>query len=143
MAPKFPFSGGEADPGSSGLGLGPAEGQAVVVDGGERPADEELAVPEVDVRPVQGEDLAAAQASTKDDLEQVGELVGVLLGDLAITFVNLDELTEDQRQAMTEAGRRGIVVTRDQHVEVSDPEGLVIQLPGQPTGEDRAADLSA
>lgn len=24
-----------------------------------------------------------------------------------------------------------------------DPEGLVIQLPGQPTGENRAADLSA
>ncbi|MFD0261773.1 DUF3644 domain-containing protein [Kitasatospora indigofera] len=42
--------------------------------------------------------------------------------DLAITFVNLDELTEDERQTMTEAGRRGVVVTRDKHVEVADKE---------------------
>ncbi|MFF6868081.1 DUF3644 domain-containing protein [Streptomyces sp. NPDC012450] len=38
--------------------------------------------------------------------------------DLAIDFVKLDELTEEERKVMVEAGRRGMVIIKDRHVEV-------------------------
>ncbi|MFC9330386.1 hypothetical protein [Kitasatospora sp. NPDC057015] len=71
--------GGEADPGPAGLGLRLPEVNLPVVDRGEGPADVELAVHEVDVRPVRGENLTAAHAGAEHDLEQVGQLVRVLL----------------------------------------------------------------
>lgn len=40
--------------------------------------------------------------------------------DLAVNFVKLDDLTEDERRIMVEAGRKGAVITRDRHVEVAD-----------------------
>lgn len=40
--------------------------------------------------------------------------------DLAVNFVKLDDLSEDERRTMVEAGRDGSVITRDRHVEVSD-----------------------
>ncbi|MBN3932556.1 DUF3644 domain-containing protein [Streptomyces verrucosisporus] len=40
--------------------------------------------------------------------------------DLAVNFVKLDDLTEDERRTMVEAGRKGTVITRDRHVEVAD-----------------------
>ncbi|MFJ4466166.1 DUF3644 domain-containing protein [Streptomyces sp. NPDC089424] len=40
--------------------------------------------------------------------------------DLAVNFVKLDDLTEDERRTMVEAGRSGTVITRDRHVEVAD-----------------------
>lgn len=48
--------------------------------------------------------------------------------DLAITFVKLDELGEEERQIMLEAGRNGTVIIRDRQVEVADKDKL---LPGQ------------
>ncbi|MFJ1709719.1 DUF3644 domain-containing protein [Kitasatospora sp. NPDC088346] len=48
--------------------------------------------------------------------------------DLAINFVRLDELTEDERKIMTEAGRNGTVLVRDRQVEVADKGKL---LPGK------------
>ncbi|MEU6339407.1 DUF3644 domain-containing protein [Streptomyces sp. NPDC046977] len=40
--------------------------------------------------------------------------------DLAVNFVKLDDLSEDERRTMVEAGRDGSVITRDRHVEVAD-----------------------
>ncbi|MEE1941962.1 DUF3644 domain-containing protein [Streptomyces sp. TRM 70361] len=40
--------------------------------------------------------------------------------DLAVNFVKLDDLTEEERRTMVEAGRKGTVITRDRHVEVAD-----------------------
>ncbi|WP_235989409.1 DUF3644 domain-containing protein [Streptomyces ureilyticus] len=48
--------------------------------------------------------------------------------DLAINFVKLDDLTEEERKTMVEAGRLGTVITRVKHVEVADKDKL---LPGQ------------
>ncbi len=48
--------------------------------------------------------------------------------DLAIDFVKLDDLTEDERRVMIEAGRHGTVIVRDRHVEVADKDKL---RPGQ------------
>jgi hypothetical protein len=45
--------------------------------------------------------------------------------DLAIDFVKLDDLTDDERQVMTEAGRQGTVIVRDRHVEVADKDLLL------------------
>ncbi|MFF4871226.1 DUF3644 domain-containing protein [Streptomyces sp. NPDC000961] len=42
--------------------------------------------------------------------------------DLAIDFVKLDELTEEERKVMVEAGRRGMVIIKDRHVEVADKD---------------------
>ncbi|MFF9867291.1 hypothetical protein ACF1G0_18010 [Streptomyces sp. NPDC013953] len=39
---------------------------------------------------------------------------------LAVNFVKLDDLTEDERRIMVEAGRKGAVITRDRHVEEAD-----------------------
>jgi hypothetical protein len=47
---------------------------------------------------------------------------------LAINFVKLDDLTEDERKTMVEAGRLGTVITKVKHVEVADKDKL---LPGQ------------
>ncbi|MFE9293722.1 DUF3644 domain-containing protein [Streptomyces niveus] len=40
--------------------------------------------------------------------------------DLAINFVNLDELTEDERTVMTEAGRTGAVISKFKYRDVAD-----------------------
>jgi hypothetical protein len=48
--------------------------------------------------------------------------------DLAINFVKLDDLTEEERRTMVEAGRLGTVITKVKHVEVADKDKL---LPGQ------------
>ncbi|WP_327416378.1 DUF3644 domain-containing protein [Streptomyces sp. NBC_01233] len=44
--------------------------------------------------------------------------------DLAIDFVKLDELTEEERKVMVEAGRKGTVIVRDRQVEVADKAKL-------------------
>ncbi|MFE3884553.1 DUF3644 domain-containing protein [Streptomyces lydicus] len=44
--------------------------------------------------------------------------------DLAINFVKLEELDEDERKVMVEAGRQGTVIVRDRHVEVADKAKL-------------------
>ncbi len=44
--------------------------------------------------------------------------------DLAINFVKLDELTEEERKTMVEAGRQGTVIIKDRHVEVADKAKL-------------------
>ncbi|EFL22557.1 conserved hypothetical protein [Streptomyces himastatinicus ATCC 53653] len=44
--------------------------------------------------------------------------------DLAIDFVKLDELTDEERKVMTEAGRKGAVIIKDRHVEVADKAKL-------------------
>ncbi|MEU8529849.1 DUF3644 domain-containing protein [Streptomyces sp. NPDC048629] len=44
--------------------------------------------------------------------------------DLAIDFVKLDELTEEERRVMVQAGRKGTVIVRDRHVEVADKAKL-------------------
>ncbi|WP_256094597.1 hypothetical protein [Streptomyces sp. EN27] len=48
--------------------------------------------------------------------------------DLEINFVKLDELSEDERRTMVEAGRLGTVIEKVKHVEVSDKDKL---LPGR------------
>lgn len=48
--------------------------------------------------------------------------------DLAINFVNLDALSEEERAVMVEAGRSGTVIIRNKHVEVTDLDKL---LPGK------------
>jgi hypothetical protein len=48
--------------------------------------------------------------------------------DLAINFVRLNELTDDERRVMVEARRVGTVIVRNKHVEVADKDKL---LPGQ------------
>ncbi|WP_433399778.1 DUF3644 domain-containing protein [Streptomyces sp. CA-146814] len=48
--------------------------------------------------------------------------------DLAINFVKLDELSEEERRTMVEAGRLGTVIEKVKHVEVADKDKL---LPGQ------------
>jgi hypothetical protein len=48
--------------------------------------------------------------------------------DLAINFVRLDDLTDDERKVMVEAGRLGTVIVRNKHVEVAGKDKL---LPGQ------------
>lgn len=48
--------------------------------------------------------------------------------DLAINFVKLDELSEDECRTMVEAGRLGTVIEKIKHVEVVDKDKL---LPGQ------------
>ncbi|MFJ5933244.1 DUF3644 domain-containing protein [Streptomyces sp. NPDC093071] len=45
--------------------------------------------------------------------------------DLAIDFVKLDELTEEERKVMVEAGRKGMVIIKDRHVEVADKDKLL------------------
>jgi hypothetical protein len=50
--------------------------------------------------------------------------------DLAVNFVKLDDLSDDERKVMVEAGRTGTVIIRDRHVEVTDKDKL---LPGQVT----------
>ncbi|MEU3493728.1 hypothetical protein ABZ747_09580 [Kitasatospora cineracea] len=65
--------------GVDGLVGGVFEEVAAEVDGGgEGPADEECAVHEVDVGPVEGGGFAAAHAGAEHGLEQVGESVGVV-----------------------------------------------------------------
>ena len=76
-------AGVEADPVAAGLGLGRSQVEVVVVDGGQGPADEQGAVHEVDVGPVQAEDFAAAKSGADHDLVQVGERVGVGCGVVA------------------------------------------------------------
>ncbi len=71
-------SGGQADPCAARLGLGLTEVD-LPVDGGQGPADVELVVHEMHVRPVQGEDLAAAHTAAEHDLEQVGEPIRVMV----------------------------------------------------------------
>ncbi|WP_166028504.1 DUF3644 domain-containing protein [Streptomyces chilikensis] len=44
--------------------------------------------------------------------------------DLAVNFVNLADLKEEERRTMVEAGRRGTVITRDRHVEVADKDRM-------------------
>ena len=44
--------------------------------------------------------------------------------DLAIDFVKLDELSEEERKVMVEAGRKGTVIIRDRKVEVTDKAKL-------------------
>lgn len=44
--------------------------------------------------------------------------------DLAVNFVNLDELTDGERAVMTKAGRTGTVITKVKHVEVADKAKL-------------------
>ncbi|WP_197945796.1 DUF3644 domain-containing protein [Phytohabitans suffuscus] len=44
--------------------------------------------------------------------------------DLAVNFVRLDELTEDERKVMVDAGRSGTVIVRDRQVEVTDKDKL-------------------
>ncbi|MEU0189214.1 DUF3644 domain-containing protein [Streptomyces afghaniensis] len=48
--------------------------------------------------------------------------------DLAINFVKLDELGENERRTMVEAGRLGTVIEKVKHVEVADKDKL---LPGR------------
>ncbi|MET9091372.1 DUF3644 domain-containing protein [Streptomyces cyaneofuscatus] len=48
--------------------------------------------------------------------------------DLAINFVKLDELNEEERKIMVEAGRLGTVIEKIKHVEVADKDKL---LPGR------------
>ncbi|MFF7080123.1 DUF3644 domain-containing protein [Streptomyces lavendulae] len=45
--------------------------------------------------------------------------------DLAINFVKLDELNDDERRIMIEAGRQGTIIVRDRHVEVADKDKLL------------------
>lgn len=45
--------------------------------------------------------------------------------DLAVSFVKLDELSEDERKVMVDAGRQGTVVIKDRHVEVADKDKLL------------------
>jgi hypothetical protein len=45
--------------------------------------------------------------------------------DLAVDFVRLDDLTEDERTVMTEAGRTGTVIVRDRQVEVAAKDKLL------------------
>ncbi|MGW9713845.1 DUF3644 domain-containing protein [Streptomyces albidoflavus] len=44
--------------------------------------------------------------------------------DLAVNFVNLDELTDDEHAVMTKAGRTGTVITKVKHVETMNREKL-------------------
>lgn len=44
--------------------------------------------------------------------------------DLAVNFVQLSELTEDERKIITEAGRTGTVIIRDRQVEVATKDKL-------------------
>lgn len=45
--------------------------------------------------------------------------------DLAINFVRLDELTEDERRVMLEAGRTGTVIVRDRPVDVTAKDKML------------------
>ncbi|MBB5828622.1 DUF3644 domain-containing protein [Micromonospora carbonacea] len=45
--------------------------------------------------------------------------------DLAIDFVKLDDLSEDERKVMMEAGRQGTVIIKNRHVEVADKDKLL------------------
>ncbi|MFE0811793.1 DUF3644 domain-containing protein [Streptomyces sp. NPDC058794] len=85
--------------------------------------------------PQQARDLvakfeAAIDPSVLDDLKydyrvRLVPIVGSKTdADLAINFVKLDELSEDERQVMVEAGRQGTVIIRDRHVEVADKAKL-------------------
>jgi len=44
--------------------------------------------------------------------------------DLAIDFVKLDDLSEDERRVMTQSGRTGTVIVRDRQVEVAAKDKL-------------------
>lgn len=44
--------------------------------------------------------------------------------DLAVNFVKLDELSEEERKVMVEAGRLGTVITKVKHIEVPDKDKL-------------------
>ncbi|MEU6402844.1 DUF3644 domain-containing protein [Streptomyces sp. NPDC046985] len=44
--------------------------------------------------------------------------------DLAVNFVNFDDLTDEERKTMTEAGRTGTVMTKLKHVEVANKAKL-------------------
>lgn len=48
--------------------------------------------------------------------------------DLAINFVNLEDLSEEERKVMVQAGRQGTVILKNRHVEVADKDKL---LPGR------------
>ncbi len=63
---------GEGDPHPAALGLRGGQQELVVVDGGERRADEEDAVREVDIVPAQGECLALADTGADHELCEVG-----------------------------------------------------------------------
>jgi len=45
--------------------------------------------------------------------------------DLAVNFVRLDELSEDERRVMIEAGRTGTVIVRDRQIEVAAKDKLL------------------
>lgn len=45
--------------------------------------------------------------------------------DLAINFVKLDELSDEERRVLVEAGRRGTVIIKNRHVEVADKDKLL------------------
>ena len=68
---------------------------------------------------------AALDQSVLDDLRydyriRLVPIVGPKTeADLAVDFVRLDELSEDERRIMTEAGRTGTVIVRDRQVEVA------------------------
>lgn len=73
---------------------------------------------------------AAIDPVVKDDLRydyrvRLVPIVGKKIdSDLAVNFVNLDDLTEEERKIMTEAGRTGTVITRVKHVEVANKAKL-------------------
>lgn len=73
---------------------------------------------------------AAIDPAVKDDLRydyrvRLVPIVGTKTdADLAVNFVNLEILTEDERAVMTEAGRTGTVITKVKHVEVADKAKL-------------------
>nr|WP_215545436.1 DUF3644 domain-containing protein [Amycolatopsis sp. CA-230715] len=48
--------------------------------------------------------------------------------DLAVNFVKLDELSDEERRVMVDAGRTGTVIVRDRHVDVVSKDKL---LPGR------------
>jgi hypothetical protein len=73
---------------------------------------------------------AAIDPAVKDDLRydyrvRLVPIVGTKTNaDLAVNFVNLDALTDDERTVMTEAGRTGTVITKVKHVEVANKEKI-------------------
>ncbi|MFD5032575.1 DUF3644 domain-containing protein [Streptomyces sp. NPDC058405] len=69
---------------------------------------------------------AGLDPAVKEDLRydyrvQLVPIVGSKTdADLSLNFVKLDDLTEDERIVMNEAGRTGTVITKIKHVEVAD-----------------------
>ncbi|MFJ8029058.1 DUF3644 domain-containing protein [Streptomyces sp. NPDC096032] len=74
---------------------------------------------------------AAINPAIRDDLKydyrvRLVPIVGAKTdADLAINFVKLDELSEEDRRVMVEAGRQGTVIIRDRQVEVADKDKLL------------------